>query len=506
VGGTLKPGLALAIVLVVATAAFLPCLGNGFVDWDDDVLVVDNPYVQSLSRANVAAVFSRPVTNAYHPLTFLAWALEYRLWGAAPFGYHLVSLALHLAVVALVFLWIRELEGSVAAAAVAALFFGVHPMRAESVAWVSDQKDLLAALFSLAALLAWERSFRGNSRRWYPAALGFFLLAGLSKATAVVLPAVLLLADFLKCRPIDRRSVRRMVPFFALAGLFGLAAVVFRGRFEAFIGKELWQEAYPSAYRLYLVGHRFVFYFIQRTVAPTRGIESLYPVVGGPYLPGLIAWGAALALLAAGVAYSARFTRKGIFGAGFFVIALAPALATVSYGYTADRFSYFPSIGLSYLVGVTVAAALRTADRRLGRALVVASCVAAFSVMAATTWRQCGVWKDSVSLWSDAVDKFRGQPDSVNLGAALTNRGRARLALQEPQLALRDLEEAVPIAPLRHRALFFRAIALAALGERERALGDLEEALRIAPDYEQVRAFLGELAASEPGAPPVGGR
>ena len=494
-------------MLAVVAIAFLPCLGNGFVDWDDDVLVTANPFVQTLSWANLSAMFSRPITNAYHPLPFLVWALEYRLWGEAPLGYHLLSLALHLATAALVFRWVVRLEGSLPAAAAAALWFGVHPMRAESVAWVSDQKDLLAGLFFMASLLAYERSLRGKSGKWYPAALGFFLLAGLCKATAVALPAVLLLVDFLRRRPIDRRSVLEKIPFFTLAGLIALAAIVSRGSFEASIAQELAQESYPLPYRLYLVGHRLVFYFLQRTVAPTRGIETLYPDVGGPHVAGVVAWGTVLALLVAGVALSARFTRKGIFGGGFFVIALSPALATVSYGYTADRFSYIPSIGLAYLVGVTVAAALRkAADRRFPRALIVVASVAGFSALAATSWRQCGVWKDSVSLWSDAADKFSDQPASVNLGAALTNRGRAWLVLDENRRALQDLEKAVPIAPVRHHALFYRAIVLAALGERERALDDLREALRIAPDYAPARDFFEELVSAEPGPPPGGGR
>lgn len=504
--GSRKTQLALLLVLACTAAAFLPCLGNDFVTWDDDVLVTANAHVQTLSRDNLRAILFEPLTNAYHPLPFLVWALEYRLWGVTPFGYHLVNLLLHLGTAALVFRWVLCLEGSLLAATVAALCFAVHPMRVESVAWVSDLKDLLAGFFFMASLLAYESWLRVRRWKWYLAAFGFFFLAAVSKSTAITLPAVLVLVDYLRRRRPDRKAITEKVPFFALAGLIAAVAVVSRGRFENVIGKEVLQESYELSYRLYLVGHRLVFYFLQRTVAPARGIEGLYPdVVGGPYLPGVIAWGAVLAFLLAVVALSARFTRKGVFGAGFFLVTLAPALATVSYGYSADRFSYVPAVGLSYLAGVAVAAATaRVAGRRLVRALIIATCGIAIAVLGVATWRQCGVWKDGISLWNDAVGKFRGRPTSVNLGAALANRGRSWLMRGDYRRALADLDEAMPIAPDRHHNLFFRAGALAALGERERAVADLRAALILAPDYAAAREFLEDLLAPEP--LPAGGR
>lgn len=495
-------------MLTVTAVAFLPSLGNGFVDWDDDQLVTDNTYIQTLSPANLATLFFKPLTNAYHPLTFLVWALGYRLWGATPFGYHLLGLVLHLTTAALVFRWVVGLEKSVLAAAVAALLFAVHPMRVESVAWVSDLKDLLAGLFFMATLLAFERSLREGQAKWYPAALGLFLMAVLSKSTAVALPAILVLADFLHRRPQDRRSVLQKLPFFAVAGLFAVVALVSRGRFEAFIGQELAQESYPVSYRLFLVGHRLVYYFLQRTVAPSRGMDSLYPeVVGGSYLSHSLAWGGVLLLLLAGLAVSARFTRKGVFGAGFFLVTLSPALATVSYGYTADRFSYVPAIGLSYLAGVGAVAVVRSVGSRQAlRALFLASCGTVLAVLAALTWRQCAVWKDSVSLWSDAIGVYRNQPNSVNRGVALVNRGRAWLMREEYQRALADFNEALPLAPNRHHTLYYRAAAHGALGERDQAVGDLAAALSLAPDYQPAREMFEALTASGPGSLPGGGR
>lgn len=495
----MKPAPALLLVLAAVALAFLPCLGNGFVDWDNDVDITANPHIQSLSPQNLRTIFFTTLNNAYHPLPFLVWAVGYRLWGAEPLGYHLVNLLLHLVTAALVFRWVLLLEGSLLAAVAAALWFGVHPMRVESVAWLSDLKDLLAGLFFMAALLAYERWTREGHAMRYAAALAFFVLAGISKTTALTLPAVLVLVDLLRRRPWSRGAVLEKVPFFALAGCFAALAVVSRGRFEASIAQDLFQESYPLPYRLYLVGHRLVFYFLQRTVAPTLGSEDLYPdVIGGPYLPGVVAWGTVLALLAVALVYSARFTRKGLFGAAFFLVALLPALATVSYGYTADRFSYIPAVGLAYLAGVAAAAAGRaTRAKRLARAALTAVGIAAIATLAALSWRQCGVWKDSVSLWSDAVARYRRGSSTVNLGFALVNRGRAWLGQDEYRRALADLDEALPIAPNRQHTLFLRAGARAALGEREKAIADLREALTLAPDHPDARQLLEQLSAGD---------
>jgi hypothetical protein len=305
------------------------------------------------------------------------------------------------------------------------------------------------------------------------------------------------LVDFLRRRRLDRRAILEKVPFFAVAALFAVLALVSRGRFEASIAQELAQDVYPVGYRLYLVGERLVFYFLQRTVAPTRGVENLYPdVIGGPYLPGVLAWGTVLIILLVALALSTRFSRKGVFGAGFFLVALSPALATVSYGYTADRFSYVPAVGIAYLVGVAAAALHRAAGaRRLARAALIAAGISVVAALGSQTWRQCGVWSDSVSLWSDAVATYRRGSSTINLGFALVNRGHARLERGDYRGALADLDEALPIAPNRQRTLYERACVFTALGERGRAIDDLGEALRVAPGFLDARQLLEVLSA-----------
>lgn len=484
--------LLLITLLALAAVTYLPSLRNDFVNFDDDVLVTDNPYVRSLSPSNLAAIFTRPLTNIYHPLTFFSYALDFRLWGLSPFGFHLTNYLLHLATTALVFRWMTVFAGSLPAAFTAALLFSLHPMRVEAVAWIAGRKDLLAGFFFMASLLAFEHWAREGKRRMYATALGLFLLAGLSKATAITLPAVLVLADYLHRRLPSRRVLLEKIPFFAVSAVLAAVAVASRSSFEASAEPLL----YSPLSRVYILGHRLVFYYLQRTVAPTRGLDNLYPdLVGGTMLPDVLAWGSVLALIVLALAVSARRTRKGIYGAGFFLLTLLPSLAAVSYGFTADRFSYVPSIGLSYLAGVAVATTLSASrETRWARPLMVALGIAIVGALGWTTRDRIAVWKDSVALWDDAVQHFRSRPTSVNLGLALEHRGRSRLEQGDYRGAIVDLTEAAPIAPERQFTLLLRAQAFAALGEPEAAAVDLREALSLAPGFEEARVLLERLA------------
>jgi hypothetical protein len=224
--------VALVFVLAATAAAFSPCLDNGFTTWDDDIYVTDNPLVARGLPGGVPAIFTTFVSGNYHPLVVLSHAVEYRLFGLNPRPYHAVNLALHLVNTALVFyLLILVLGGDLAASAAAALFFAVHPLRVESVAWVSDRKDLLGAAFFFAGLAVYLRQIRQPGHRRHGLLLLLFLLALLSKGTAVVFPLALLLCDWLHGR-MDRAALIGKIPLFTLSALFGAIALAARHAYQ----------------------------------------------------------------------------------------------------------------------------------------------------------------------------------------------------------------------------------------------------------------------------------
>jgi hypothetical protein len=181
-------------VLVVTGISFLPMLSNGFTNWDDDIYVTRN---QLLKGPDWNAIFTQASASNYHPLTMATLAFNYAISGVDPFSYHFVNWLLHILNTGLVFLFIHKISGKkIYVAAFVALIFGVHPMHVESVAWVSERKDVLYTFFFLLALLKYWRFLETNKRANLIYCFVFFILSLLSKPAAVILPIVLLLLDY----------------------------------------------------------------------------------------------------------------------------------------------------------------------------------------------------------------------------------------------------------------------------------------------------------------------
>src|SRR5262244_2148326 len=209
----------LPLVAFVATAlVFLPALGGGFIDWDDGSLLVRNPWYRGLGRANLAWMFSTVRMGHWMPLTWLSFGFDYMVWGMNPLGYHLTNVALHSSAAAVLYVvtkrvlrvalsarplgdgWLR------AGALVAALAFGLHPLRVESVAWITERRDVLSGLFYLLTISTYLRYVERRSRGAYWASVGCFALALMSKSITASLPAVLLLLDVYPLRRLGGRA------------------------------------------------------------------------------------------------------------------------------------------------------------------------------------------------------------------------------------------------------------------------------------------------------------
>src|SRR5439155_21822245 len=198
-----------ALIALVTFATFLPALHNQFVNWDDDKNFLENPHYRGLGWTHLRWMWRTTQLGHYIPLTWMTLGLDYSLWGMNPFGYHLTSLLLHAATAVVFFFVARRIltlalpgpsergHALAVSAGVAALVFAIHPLRVESVAWVTERRDVLSGLFYLSTILmylrACEREERG--RRWYSLAVATFVLALLSKSMVVNLPIVLLILD-----------------------------------------------------------------------------------------------------------------------------------------------------------------------------------------------------------------------------------------------------------------------------------------------------------------------
>ncbi|MBI5245776.1 MAG: tetratricopeptide repeat protein [Elusimicrobia bacterium] len=399
------------LVLAATFAAFAPCLSAGFVSWDDQAFILDNPMIRGFDAAHLRAMAGPFIGGVWIPLTWLSLALDRFVWGVEPAGYHLTSLLLH-AASALLFYEIGLLlfepklkKSAAAAAALAALFFALHPLRVESVAWLAERKGVLSGALWLAALYAELRGRRA-------AALAAFAFSLAAKPNGVTLPLVLLVLDafWFRMRP----SAKKYLPYFALSAA-AVAATVAAGKT---VNANATLHAPGAAWGVGQALYGLLFY-PWKTLLPS-GLAPCYPPKPwfGYWSWQLAACAAAVAAAAAAL-YAARDRyRPAVVAVACYALAVLPMLGLVQHGLlfsAADRFSYLPCLGFAVLFGAVFGAG--GAQRRLIAALWL-------FILGSMTWRQCVVWHDSLSLWSATVTRAPSALAEGELGMALIAAGR----------------------------------------------------------------------------------
>ena len=540
---------------VVTFLVFSPALMNGFVEWDDQVNLTENLEFRGLGKAQLTYFFTTVLMGHYIPLTWLTFGLDYIVWGMNPTGYHLSNLIIYAANTAvLYFVALRLLAKSTTLAgatlrlgAIAAtLFFVLHPLRAESVAWVTERRDVLSGFFFLLTILTYLRmaDASGTRRRWLLAgAVGCYFLALASKASVMVLPAMLILLDVYPLRRLGGRprewvsaAARAVwiekIPFVIL-GIGGAAVTYYAQNASTFITS---LERYPLTARIGMMFYSLWFY-ASKTLVP-QGLSPLYelPAKVDPFhwrffLPALAVSALTVALVALRRRWPAGLTVWACYAIG-----LGPVIAIVHSGHqlTNDRYSYLPGFGLALLFGGVVAAVARAAAAGTIRASVARAAAVVGVVwlagLSVLTFYQVQVWRDSDTLWRFALE---AEPECSichgNLGVYLSHKGYTSLALArehfELTLKLRpdqakahlhlgyifvatgDLLRAVEAYttylkryPNDPDALSNLGATLLNLQRTKEALGYLERAVRIKPTHVHANTNLG-FAVSEFGRP-----
>jgi tetratricopeptide (TPR) repeat protein len=518
-------GAALSVALLVFLV-YCPALRNGFVGWDDDIYVYQNPRLRNLTLPALLGTFtSIHASGNWHPLTELSHAADCAIWGMNAGGHHLTSILLHALnaglVVALTLALARARAAerharTIVAAIAAGLLWGLHPLRVESAAWVSERKDLLCACFYLAALLCYLRYARevgeenAHTKRFYLGALTCFLLALLSKPMAVSLPFVMLILDAYPMERLGRGRLGRLLveklPFLALAAasaVITLKAQQAGGAFRALHGLPLATK--------FLVATRATVSYLGKTLWPSK----LLPLYSYPQNVFWASWRfgiplLVLALLVAACVWLARRNRAWLATFLCYLVALLPAVGIVQIGpqAMADRYTYLPAIALSIFAGSGFgilwekAATLPSRWQRTALALALAP-----GILASLSICQLAVWHDSETLWSQVI---RHEPWNTE---AYNNRASFYYDLGDYPSALADYSAALSFAPqvtpahaTKRRSAYFndRAITYVRLGKITLAIADASEAIRLRPehaDYYQNRSNMYErLGMSEAAA------
>jgi protein O-mannosyl-transferase len=471
----LPPLVAVGLIAAATMFAFWPALSAGLI-WDDDGHVT-KPELQSFDGLG-RIWFELGATQQYYPLLHSLFWIEHRLWGDAPLGYHLANLMMHAAAAALVYANLRQLR--IPGALLAALVFAVHPVQVETVAWVTEQKNTLSAIFYLAAMWFYVRFDADRSKSHYTAATTLFVLGLLSKTVTATLPAALLVVFWWQRGRLSwRRDVLPLGPWFLLGAIAGL--------FTAWVERTL-IGAQGEAFQLSwiergLLAGRVPWFYLTKLLWPAN-LTFVYPHWRiDPHDWGQWLYPAATLAVLLGLSALRRRWRAPLAGALLFVGTLFPVLGFVNvypfqYSFVADHFQYLASLG----VIVPVAAGLAVAWQhwlpgwpRLGVALAT-GLVLSLSVLSA---RQCRMYRDAETLYETTIAR---NPDCW---LAYLNLGAVRLQANRPQEAVELYRHVLRIRPEYADAHANLGLALVALGQSEEGLSELAEAARLPPNSSQ---------------------
>lgn len=499
-------------ILLLTFLIYLKSLKNGFTNYDDDVLIIDNYLVQHLTGAGIREMFLSFINGMYHPLTTLSWAIEYSLLGSGAMHFHLLNLFFHLLNVWLVYRFILLLTKKLNIAVIVALIFAVHPMVSESVYWLSERKDLLCTAFMLGGLIHYLKYLKNELRLKYIAiAFVFLVFALFSKPSAIVFPLLMLVIDYYYSRKIDARNLLEKIPFFAFALSFGVIAVMAAGSVEGINNL----PEYTIVDRIFFIAQAVMFYIYKLIVPLALSAKHFYPVKHGSFLPVeyYISF-VALVLILVSILKFGRKNRLLISGCLFYLACISVILPVVPVGDTvvAERYSYLSYIGLLLLTAHFVDKHKDRVFLSMHTGTLSVFLIAAFTIFfSVITFSRNDVWKNSDNLWTDVIKKdpaaslayvARGDAkagkadyeeaskdytmaviiDSTN-AVAYNNRGYIFIKTQQYAKAEKDFDHAIRLKPEFSRAYYNRSCLYIEMKEYEKAIADCDNAIRLTPSF-----------------------
>ena len=484
--------LIFAVVLAAVTIfAYRPAWHGGFL-WDDDAYIINNELLTA-PHGWQRIWFSLDSPSQYFPLTYSTFRIEHALWGLNTTGYHWVNLLLHVGNALLVWAVLARL--GVPGSWLAAAIFALHPVQVESVAWISERKNVLMAFFFLLTLVAWIAFVDKRTRRpwiFYCLALIFYVLALSAKATACTLPAALFLILWLQKKPITMRRLMQIVPFVVLGVGMGLLAVWWERYHQ---GTSHGVFTFLSPIERILVASRAVWFYLSKIFWPSN-LTFIYPRwnISPADLLDYI-W--LLAGIAACVAiYFLRpyFGRSVEVAAAFFVATLSPVLGfimlfTFRYTFVADHYQYLACIGP---IALASAGIVSLSDKFAQyRAVIVSAAVLIVASLATLTWRQAATYADIETLWRTTLAK---NPECwmghTNLGLVLFEKGKIDDAIAHYRRALQ-------MQPDWWDAEYNLGTALSAKGQVDEAILHSEKAVSMRPTDPDAQVSLGNLLAQK---------
>jgi len=478
--------LIITFLIVASCAAFGRIAGNDFINFDDTAYVSENNHIQSgINPESIKWALTTTYFSYWHPLTWLSHMLDWSMFGANASGHHLVSLFLHIGAVIFLFLFLYKTTNNLWPAAFAAAFFALHPLRVESVAWASERKDVLSMFFGMACLYAYAFYAEKAKLSQYLLCLILFALALMSKPMMVTLPFVLMLLDYwpLKRWPgaVDNpaqngfnsvgKLILEKVPFFCLT--IASSIVTFwaqtKDKMVASIQYLPFLERVNNAIISYTA-------YLEKTFWPSH-LAIFYPYEYILPLWKVIISGIIIILITLTVLYYIKKLPFLFVGWFTYLGTLVPVIGLVQVGNQAlaDRYTYLPSIGIAVMLAWGITSLIKNENIR--RKILFPAATAVLFILTILTWQQCGYWKNSIDIFSQALHVTKhNHLAHNNLGFYLFNEGKTREAFYH-------YNKAIGLVPYHYGYYNNRANAYVRLGEYQLAMADYNKAVILKPDY-----------------------
>ena len=503
--------MAMVSIIFMVILAYYPALDAGFVNWDDEDYVVNNSDIRSFD--NFREIISRPVQGNYHPVTMLSLALNYKISGLDASSYHILNVILHIINSLLVFFFILRLsQRKFWLAFIVSLLFALHPLHVESVAWISERKDLLYSCFFLAGLIFYLNYLDQNKVRYLLPVFLLFILAVLSKPAAVIFPIVLLAVDFYKGRLGLLKTYLEKVPFILISIFIGLITM----RAQADAGATVFAEQFVLAERLLFAGYGIMMY-IQKAFWPLS-LCAFYPfpdISSG--FPALYWFSLLIVFVLAMIFIKTRKNHPLLsFSILFYFLNLSLVLQLIPVGNAviADRYAYLPIIGVFIFPAYFFQKWVERNHNKVSLLMFLIISLSAIAMMI-LTFRQASTWKDGKSLWDQAIKvspssrayvnrgllykkagnlekAFQCYTSAINLGTrepdAWVNRGNIYFSKGQFENAILDYNTCLSLSSVNINAYENRGAAYASLQKPDLAMQDFNVALSLDSTSQSVYA------------------
>ncbi|NTW32491.1 MAG: tetratricopeptide repeat protein [Bacteroidetes bacterium] len=482
----------LAVVFITTFAIYFKAIKfDILLSWDDNLYIRDNSHIKDLNWENIKLFFTKFYAANYHPLTMLSYAIDYKIGAGKTFIYHFSNIILHILNTFLVFILIRKISPKNAVVAlITAAFFAVHPMHVESVAWVSERKDVLYSFFFLISLIMYCNYIKLQKAKHLVLSVLFFVLSCLSKSAAVILPLIMILLDYYSNRKFNWKIIIEKIPFFAISLVFGLVALNSQEGAIQNMAPDMTIIEHIS-----VISYSFSSYLLKAFIPIHLSAIYPYPYELGSTLP-LTYYLSFLfvALVLYLVWYSRKWRKDIIFGFIFFIITIILVLQFIPVGCAAmaDRYSYIPYIGIFFIVGKLyerLSSGEKIYLKNSAKYLIIAL-VVGFFIFAGITNNRVKIWKNDDTLFSDVVNKYPNCSISYRCRGVFFKSYYAEKICVDDNIkremylkkAFSDFENSLKFANTindKERSYYELGSTKGALGDFEGAISYLDKAIKI---------------------------